>query len=82
MGNCVLIQDNKSLCRIVLQKDTLKVSREAIHELQVGVAKATGVRIPLDYSRLNPSSLEQFRDTQVSIHFNMISPSQNVLGKD
>jgi hypothetical protein len=82
LNNCVLIQNKKSLCRIVLQKDTLKASKEAIHELQTGVAKATGVRISLDYSVLNVVSLEYSRRTLVSIRFNIISQKEKMFGKD
>ena len=81
-GKCILVRNNKSLARIVLQKDTLKAAKEAVHEFQTGVAKAAGVRIGLDYSELDSFTLEHPVSTPVSIRFNIISDRPELFGKD
>ncbi len=82
MRECILVQDGTPRAKILGQGESWKDSKEAIQELRTGIAKAAGVRLPVDGSGVFPSTLEPVRDMPVMIRFNLVSKKDPSLGKD
>ena len=48
MCKCILVDKGTAMARIVGQKESSSACQQAIGELQTGIAKATGARLPID----------------------------------
>jgi len=82
MPTCTLVDHGAALARIVGRPDSWDASLDAIQELQTGIAKATGARLPVDYTRVLPRMLEPARPTPVIVRFNLVPADERSLGKD
>jgi len=81
MAECVLVDQGHVFAHIVGQKTSWDASQEAIHEFQAGVAKSTGVRLPIDAGEVLKNQLEPVRSRPVRIQF-ILADHGSGLGKD
>ena len=81
---CILVKDNQPKGRIVVHTDSFAMAEDAMHELRTGIAKSTGVRLPMDCRGALEVILEVQEpfDTSNVVQFMHVSAADNDLGKD